>query len=650
MKNYEETFNLAKKLHTSGKIFESQKLYLEISKIYNNNYELFFLLGTTFLQQKNYNKAIENFDISIKLNSSFPNSFNNKGIALSKIQKDYEAISNYDEAIKLKKDYFDAYLNKAISLNKTKKYVEAIKYFKILIKIDRFNAKVFNNFGNVYKNLKNYNEAIKYYDESIKLDKHFLEAISNKSQALHSLKRYDESLDLLNEIFKINPNFESLLGNIISNKMHMCEWSNFNKIRDLIKDKILKKKIIIAPLFIPYLFDEPEISKINAEKFISEEFKYTEKFSKKFHNKKNNKIRIAYFSGDFSNHPVLHIMCNIFKYHDKSNFEIYAFSHGPNIKDNFWRDSIKNYFKKFYDISEMTDEEVFLLSQKNNIDIAVDLTGITKNARTEIFFKKIAPIQINYLGYPGTMGLDTIDYIIADKTIIPEDEQKYYFEKVIYLPNCYIPSSNDIKLKKSKKNFSRSEFNLPEKEIVFCAFHNPLKINPTLFDAWLNILKRVDNSVLWISPNNQFIEKNLKLEAERNSINPKRIIIAKRMEDINDHIERLKLADIFLDSYPYNSHSTTYDYIRAGLPMIIWKGNAYPSRVAASIYGSINLNEVIAKNKEEYENIAVSFANDRTKLAKLKKKIIDNSKELDLFNNKKFTKDLENIYKEIINN
>jgi len=651
MKNHDETFNLAKKLHISGKIYESQKLYLELINVYSKKYELFFLLGTTYLQQENYNQAIENFNISIKLNSNFPSTFNNKGIALSKIEKNKEAILNYDKAIKLKKDYFDAYLNKAISLNKLKKYGEAIKYFEILIKINSFNAKVFHNLGNVYKNLKKYNDALKYYDEAIKIDQNYLEVKKAKSSVLNDLKRYDESLSLLNEILNLNPSFKGLYQMIMFIKMQMCEWSEFKRIKDLLRKEIKENKSSIDPLFFQYLFDEPELNKKNSENFVNKEFKYTSKFLKNKKNKKNEKIRIAYFSGDFHNHPVLHTMADIFKYHDKSMFEIYAFSHGPNNnKQNYWRESIKKYFKNFYEINEMTDEEIFSLSKENNIDIAVNLSGFSKNARQKIFFKRIAPIQVNYLGYPGTMSFEAIDYIIADKIVIQKGEEKYYTEKVKYLPKSLIPSSNNIKQKTIKKKFVRSEFNLPEKKVVFCAFHNPLKINPILFDAWTNILKNVENSILWIKPNNQFVEKNLKLEARKKSIDPNRIIVAKDIEYFNEHIERLKLADIFLDTYPYNSHSTTYDYIKAGLPMIIWKGDTFQSRVAASIYSSINVKEVIVKSKDEYENVAISLANDKVKLAELKKKIVDNLRKFDLFNNKKFTEDLENIYKEIINN
>jgi protein O-GlcNAc transferase len=643
-------FGLAKKLHLSGKIEESQKIYLQLATTNKKNHELFFLLGTTFLQLKNYDNAINNFNKSISINSNFPNTYNNKGIALAEKHDYSEAIINYDKAIKLKKDYADAYLNKGISLNKLKRFSEAIKYFKLLIKVKPLDPKIYNNLGNVYKNLKNYNEAINAYEKAIKIKEKYFEAISNKADVLHSLKKYDEALVLLDQIFKEEPDFWGLSEKIISNKMFICEWEEFDKIKYSIKNNLLKNEIAIAPLFIHYLFDDPELHKLNSEAFVSYEFKNVTKTNTIKKKKKKNKIKIGYFSGDFHNHPVLHIMTNIFKNHDKSNFELYAFSHGPEKKENIWRKNIEKYFKDFFIINEMSDEDVIKLSENNNIDIAVNLTGLTKHDRTGVFFRRVAPIQINYLGYPGTIGLDSMDYIIADKNIIPENHKKYYTEEIEYLPKCYIPSSNDVLLGSSKKNFIRSEFNLPENSIVFCAFHNPLKINPELFYVWMNILEKTKNSVLWIKTNNKSLEKNIKKEAQKKGIDVGRIIIAEGLKDINDHIERLKLADIFLDSYPYNSHSTTYDYIRAELPMIIWRGNTFSSRVASSIYSSIDMDELIANNKLEYENIAIELANDKLKLDKIKNKLIINTKKFNLFNNKEITKELEKIYKRLLNN
>jgi len=649
MNIYEERFNIAKQLHSSGRIEESQKIYLDLAKIYKNNYTLFYLIGTAFLQLKKFDDAIDNFHTSININSNFPEVYNNLGIALAEKEKYSEALVNYNKAIKLKNDYIDAYINRGVSLKNLKKFQGAISDLNFVIKTQPLNPLAHNNLGNIFKELKNYDEAINSYDKAININQNYLEAINNKALILNFQKKYENSLKELNKIYNKNPEFHNLLENIISNKMSIFDWENFDDLTKLMKERILANKIYIDPLLIYYLFDNPELQKNNSSNFINDKFKNFSKTILKNNKTKNDKIKIGYFSGDFYNHPVFHTMANIFKNHNKSNFEIYGFSHTPIEKGNLWKESVTEYFKKFYEINNMSDESIFKLVAEEKIDIAINLTGLTKNSRTSIFYNRVAPIQINYLGYAGTMGFKSMDYIIADSTVIPEIDQKHYLEKVSYLPRCYIPSSEDLLSKKSNKKFSRSELNLPEKEIVFCAFHNPLKINPEIFNVWIKILKRTKKSVLWIKSNNETAKKNLKHQAERGGLNPQRIIFAGRSENINDHIEKLKLADLFLDTYPYNSHSTIYDNLKAHLPMIIREGVSFPSRVGSSVYSSINLNELVTKNNLDYENIAVDLANSSSKLNKIKNKIKTQIKNNYLFNSKKFTEDLEKVYLEIFN-
>jgi predicted O-linked N-acetylglucosamine transferase (SPINDLY family) len=649
MSNYEERFNIAKQLHSSGRIEESQKIYLDLAKIYKNNYTLFYLIGTTFLQLKKFDDAIDNFHTSIDINSNFPEVYNNLGIALAEKEKYSEALENYNKAIKLKNDYIDAHINRGVSLNKLKKFQDAISDLNFVIKTQPLNPLAHNNLGNIFKELKNYNEAINSYDKAININQNYLEAINNKALILNFQKKYENSLKELNKIYNKNPEFHNLLQNIISNKMHIFDWENFDDLTKLMKESILANKFYIDPLLIYYLFDNPELQKNNSYNFINDKFKNFSKTILKNNKTKNDKIKIGYFSGDFYDHPVFHTMANIFKNHNKSNFEIYGFSHTPIKKGNLWKESVIGYFKKFYEINNMSDESIFRLVEKEKIDIAIDLTGLTKYSRTSIFYNRIAPIQISYLGYPGTMGLKSMDYIIADSIVIPKTDKKNYFEKVVYLPKCYIPCSKDLFSKKSNKKFSRSEFNLPEKEIVFCAFHNPLKINPTIFNVWIKILKRTKKSVLWIKSNNEAAKRNLKYQAKKGGLNPERIVFAKNIVNKSDHIERLKLADIFLDAYPYNSHSTIYDYLKANLPMIIKEGASFPSRVGSSVYSSIGLKELVAKSNLDYEGIAVDLANNKSKLIKLKNKIQNQIKDNYLFDDKKFTEDLEKVYLEIFN-
>ena len=658
MRNYEEEFILAKRLHLTGKIIESQKIYLRLIKKFKNNDKLFFLLGTTFLQLKNYNKAVNYLNISINLNEKFADSYNNIGIALAELKQYSKAIFNYDKAIKLKGNYIDAYLNKGISLNKLKKFDEAIKITEIVIKLNPLNAKAFNNLGNIFQNINKKKESVKAYNKAIKINSEYFEAMYNLAGVLDKLKLHEEALIYYYKIFNKDPNFDGLLGKIISSKMHIYDWDNFTNITNEIKHKIIKKKIIIEGNLITYLTDDLNLIKLNSESWILKEVadpririnenNDSSKFvNLKTLNKNTKKIKIGYFSAEFSAHVVLQVMNNIFKHHNKNKFELYAFSHGKK-EDDLWRKKIRPYFKKFYIINDMNDSEVLRLARSEEIDIAINLTGLTENHRTGVFIKRVAPIQINYLGYPGTIGTKSIDYIIADKVVIPETEKKYYFEKVKYLPECYISESKDLFLK-TTKNYKRLDFNLPQDKIVFCAIHNPLKINPKIFSVWMNIIKKVENSVLWISANTEKSKENLLTQFKKNKINVDRIIFAEKVKENGDHLKRLELADIFFDTVPYNSHSTTYDYINAGLPMITLKGNSFPSRVATSIYSSLNIKELIAETESEYENIAIDLANDKIKLDKIKNKIKKNCKNSILFKSKEFTKELEKVYLEIFN-
>ena len=644
MINDEERLNIARQLHASGRIREAQKIYLELSVIHKNNNKLLYLIGTTFLQLKNYDEAINNYNKSLNLGLNIPDLYNNLGIALAEKKEYSEALKNYNKAITFKNDYIDAYINRGISLYKLKKFEEAIKDFNFVINLQPNNPKVHNNLGNVFKEVKKYDEAINSYNEAIKNNKNFLEAISNKAEIYDIQKKYKESLTELNKIYKINPEFKDLIQKIISNKMSIFDWKDFYKFKKLIKSKLSSNEIVLDPLFIFYLFDDPKIQMNNSKNFMKREFLEYKKIDFIKNKKKNNKIRIGYFSGDFYNHPVLHIMSEIFKHHNKSIFELYAFSHGPQRKNNIWKDSVLNYFHKFHEVYKMKDEEILQIAKKDNIDIAIDLSGMTKYGRSSIFYNRVAPRQINYLGYPGSSGIENMDYILADKLIVREEEEKFYTEKVCYFPKCYIPSSNDIQLKTSNKQYSRSQFNLPKNNIVFCAFHNPHKINPDIFNVWSNILNQVDDSVLWVKINDENAKENLKKEANKNKLDADRIVFAKGIENISDHIERLKLADIFLDTYPYNSHSTVYDYLKANLPMIIMEGKSFSSRVGSTIYSSLGLSELVAKNLEDYEKIAVHLAQNKLKIKELKNKIQFEIKNNYLFNGKKFTKDLENIY------
>ena len=312
-------------------------------------------------------------------------------------------------------------------------------------------------------------------------------------------------------------------------------------------------------------------------------------------------------------------MMDVFKNHNKSYFDFYGFSFGPEKNDK-WRNEVKNYFIQFEDVSKISDREVAYLSKNLEIDIAIDLTAFTSNSRSGIFSYRAAPIQINYLGYPGTMGAEYMDYIIADEVIIPKENFDYYSEKVLYLPDCYQAnmSQKDI----SQKKFKRSDFGLPENAFVYCSFNNNYKITPHIFNIWMNMLKEVPNSILWIFKSNETASKNLKKESEARGVDPNRIIFASYLPN-EEHLKRISLADLFLDTFPYNAHVTASDAVRMGIPIVTLTGNSFASRVGASILSCVGMKELITSNTKEYQELGIELAIKPNKLIKLKDRIKD---------------------------
>ena len=333
-------------------------------------------------------------------------------------------------------------------------------------------------------------------------------------------------------------------------------------------------------------------------------------------------------------------MAEFFELHDKNKFEIIAFSFGPNVKDGLW-ERVSKVFDQFIEVKDKTDREISLLSRRLNIDIAIDLKGYTKDSRPGIFCIGAAPIQINYLGYPGTIGVGTLDYVIADKTVIPESSQAQFSEKIIYLPNSY--QINDTQRPISDKVFSRNELGLPESAFVYCCFNNNYKILPETFSSWMRILNSVDGSVLWLLEDNPWAANNLKKAAQIAGINSDRIVFAKRASQ-EDHLSRHRAADLFLDTTPCNAHTTASDALWAGLPILTIVGGAFAGRVCASLLRAAGLPELITETRDQYEKLAIELAKNPKKLLALKERLAQNRLTKPLFDTITMTKQIESAY------
>ena len=637
MSSYNDNFNEGKRLHALGKIKEAQKLYEKTIKNKSDDYLVFSLLATTFLQLKDYNKAIENFTKSINLNPKYPESFNNRGIAYAEIQNYRLAIKDYNDAINLNKNYFSPYINKGIALKNSQKFNQAIDCFKICIKINPKDPGVYNNLGNLYVKLKKNDEAYLAFEKAIILKNDFAQAYSNRGDLNFNLKKYDLALDDYSNALKFNNGLDYVYGKYINTKMCINEWDNFDLNIEKLKDGIKKNKKIINPFYSLYLLDSPKLHKQIAELYSNIKCREKNKSSPKLII--GQKIKLGYFSADFKNHPVLHLMLDVFKNHDKSKFEIYGFNHSTR-KDEMTK-IVSKYFYKFFDCSNLSDEEIANLSKKNKIDIAIDLTGHTTDSRNGIYQHGPAPTIINYLGYPGTMGSNCYDFVIADEIILPKKEKKNFVENIIYLPNCYQPKQNKCIIK--DKNFSKKDFGLPENSFVFASLNNNFKITPTIFEAWMEILKKTENSVLWLLIDDFIAKKNIQKETANRGVSIDRIIFASRVS-YKEHLKRLKFIDLFLDTFPYGAHTTAKEAISMGIPLITIMGKSFASRVASSILSDIGLEKLIMKNNEDYINFAVKLRKDKNKLSRIKEFLNKSEIVNKIHNSQKFTEDLEKIY------
>ena len=644
MQDKTKIFNKALQLQLNGDFEGALKLYLKLikKKIYND--KLFFFTGTAFLQDENYIQAIKYLNESIKLNPDFHEAYSNKGIALTKIEKYEESIINYNKALNLKKDFFDAYLNKGISLKNIKKYKEAINCFELCIKIKPNEPKIYNNMGNLFRELKDYKEAIHYFSKTIQLNKNFAEAYCNRGNLFEHYNQIELAINDYETAIKLNDKFDFIYGDLLHAKMHICDWDNYDSLKDKIEKKIKINEKVIRPFSFLSLTDDQYKHKIVSKNFSKNLFNKLP-IKGKIKQNNNKKIKIGYFSGDFRNHAGLHLILDVFKNHDSSKFEIYGFSHGP--KKDEWTVKVKKYFYKFFDVYNLSEEEISKLSKSEGIDIAVDLRGYTKNSITKTFYYGAAPVQVVYLGFPGTMGNECYDYVIADKQVIPTEEIKNFSEKVLYLPNCYQPNQSKVQI--SNINLSKKDFGLPENVFIFGCLNATYKINPIIFDCWMNILKKCENSILWLLEENDKSTENLIKEAKSRGIKKHRIIFAKRTS-IDVHLKRFRFIDLFLDTFPYGAHTTASEAIRMEVPIITMIGKSFASRVASSILVNAGLKELITKNVNEYEIKAIEIALNKDKQEQLKSHLKNKENTKTLFDSKQFTKDLENIFFKIIKN
>jgi predicted O-linked N-acetylglucosamine transferase (SPINDLY family) len=601
--------------------------------------EAWFNNGVALNELKRYDEAITHYDQALDLRPHYAEAWSNKGVALNELKRFDEAITHYDQALTLKPDLAESWSNKGLTLNKLKRYDEAIAHYDQALTLKPDLAESWSNKGLTLRELKRFDEAIAYYDRALGLKPDYAEGWLNKGAALNELKRYDEAIAHYDRALGLKPDLDLVFGDLLHTKMKICSWLDLSESLEIISKKVMANEKVANPFPLLALSDDPLLHQQCAKIYAQDSYPLNLVLEPIVKRPARQKIRIGYFSADFKNHPVSFLTAELFELHDKNKFEIIAFSFGVDDQSPM-RSRLSQAFNQFFDVYEKSDKEIALLARKLEIDIAVDLGGHTQDSRTGIFSYRAAPIQLGYIGYLGTMGAEYFDYLITDETIISAELQKFYSEKIVCLPSYQV---NDRKRAISDKQFTRQELELPENGFVFCCFNNNYKILPATFDLWMRILKRVEDSILFLYADNEWSKANLIREARVKGIDGARLVFGERIST-QDYLARYRVCDLFLDTFPYNAGTTASDALWTGLPVLTLMGQSFASRVAASLLNAIGLPELITNTQEEYEALAIELATNPQKLVEIKLKLANNRLTTPLFDTPLFTKNLEAAY------
>ena len=702
------SFQDAVALFQRGQSREAETLCRTILQRNPRHAESLYLLGLIATEKGNFRRAVEMIGKAIKLAPEYPPAHGSLGNALNELGRRDEALESYNRALQLNPSFAEIYVSRGYTLNELGRPHEAVDSLEMALVLNPDLGQAHSNLAHTLNGLKRHSDALAHCDKALAIDPQLTDAYVNRGVALLGLMRlkaalesYDIALsqapDLaaahlnrgiallglaqpaaalisLDNVIARRPNLsdayvyraEALLalarleeaaasykralalapdkaylrGYLLHAQMTLCDWSDFTASSERIRDGILTGRGTSTPFPVLSLFDSSDLHRRSAA--IYTQLEYPENLACPIvgQHPKGDKIRLGYFSADFHNHATSNLMAGLFECHDRSAFEITAYSFGPDDSGPM-RKRLVSSFNNFVDASRTTDQVSAQMARDAKIDIAIDLKGFTFGCRPGIFAQRAAPVQVSYIGYPGTMSAGYIDYLIADPTLIPESQLRFYQEKIAYLPHSY--QANDRARAISERVFTRAEADLPEQGFVYCCFNANYKILPTMFDTWMNVLRRRDGSVLWLLEGNPVAAANLRKEASRRDIDPSRLIFAPRMP-LGEHLARHRLADLFLDTLPYNAHTTASDALWAGLPVLTLIGESFPARVSASLLHAVGLPDFIVTSRDQYESMAVELGGNPTALANIKGRMAAHRATALLFDTPLFTRHIEAAY------
>lgn len=631
-------------LAMQGRVAESVAPLYKAAQQDQKNPELLSNLAKAQQGANLYEDAIQTYKKLDRLIPNNPQILTDMATAFAKAKKYDDAKSMIDKAIELAPDYFLAWSNLGNLLSELTFTSEALICYEKALDLNPSYAEAWTNYGNALFDLGRLQEARLAHEKSLSLNPNYAEAWSNYGNTLLELKDPGD-YEAYQKAYLLKPDHPFLIGQLLMAATCRCDWSKSQFLSERISLLAGSGEPVAHPFILLQTNASAQLQKSCAEIFLKHRVLGcpVQPISVNKFFDKNEKIRIGYFSSDFKEHPVGILMQNLVKMHDRSRFEVYGFFLNQKTGDSIEKGLTEN-FDHTVDLFGVTDLAAVDSIRKLSLDIAIDLNGLTSGARTILFAQKIAPVQVNYLGYAGTSGGDFYNALIADRIAIPPEDQIHFSEKIAYLPNSFFPVETGISYESFGEIPSRLSQGLPESGFVFACFNNSYKITPKIFDVWMNLLKQIPGSVLWLSKPSATAIKNLQSEANSRGVDTSRLIFAMRTHSRKEHLSRLRLADLFLDTPNYNAHATAADALWAGLPILTLIGETFAGRVAASQLSALGMKEMIVHSDEEYYDKAFALATQPDLLKNIRNQMQVNRRSSPLFDTKQYVKDLESIY------
>jgi predicted O-linked N-acetylglucosamine transferase (SPINDLY family) len=631
--------NLGYALQALDRLDEAIAHYQKAIALQPDYHEAHNNLGNAFHLQNQSEQAIQRYERAIEIKPDYAEAYWNLGTALRAVGRMEDAIEAYTKAISIRPNYYEAYNSLGNTLRALGRLDEAIAKFEeaVSIKPGYFEALV--NHGDTLVALHREEAAMSLFDRALAIRPDDADTLSKRGNALVRLRREEEAMACFDKALAANPDHDFAFDGLARTALATCNWSRAAALWREVPARVAKGCFFDAFSFLGYSSDA-ELQLACARQFVCHHIPVQPPHLWKGGVWRNDKIRIAYVASGFHQHPTAYLTAELIEIHDRSRFEIVGISLGQDDRSDI-RARLIRAFDQFHDVRDKGDRDVAALLNALQIDIAIDRSGHIANGRPGIFAARPAPIQVNYLGYPGTLGASFYDYVIADETVLPLDQQPFYSEKIVHLPDTY--QVNDSKRPVSARTPTREEAGLPAEGFVFCCFNNAYKITPPVFDVWMRLLERISGSVLWLYCDRDAAETNLRQEAQRRGIDPARLVFARRVP-LEDHLARHRLADLFLDTLPYNAHTTASDALWVGLPVITCRGQSFAGRVAASLLRAMGMPDLVTEDIDAYERLAMRVATEPSVLRELNQRLQQNRNSQPLFDTDRYRRHIEAAY------